>query len=128
MTTSDPVSYNDYILQHPEDEDAVYYIVTIFGCNSTPNDMWYPETYGFTEFTKAYEYYLKRMPNVNDLTNYAVRYIPTFEVAKLHQPSMIIDTCKQEAGYPSLNMKDDGTIISFAKRPYGAVLSRVKMN
>lgn len=121
-------TFKDYFLQYPEDADDVYYIVVVFGCNSTANDMWYPQTMGFTTFDKAYEYYLKVKPDEADLDNYAERHIPVFNQTELNKSSVLIDACKQTAGYPHRASRDDGTTICYAKRPYGAALSRVKMN
>lgn len=47
------------------------YSVVLFGCNSTPNDMWVPSTHLFTNKDDAYAFYRARAPNLHDPDNRA---------------------------------------------------------
>ena len=84
------------------------YVVTSFGCNSTPSDMYPPTTWVFTDRDKAYKLYYDKAPPLDDMDNEAEVYTTT-------TGECII----QLAGYP-----DEG---NRAKRPYGVSISKEKI-
>jgi len=45
------------------------YVVTVFGCDSSPSSMWVPTTKIFTDKSKAYEYYHMVAPIYPDIDN-----------------------------------------------------------
>jgi hypothetical protein len=47
------------------------YVVTQFGCNSTPSELWVPDVKIFTDKAAAYEFYRKVAPRLDDLDNLA---------------------------------------------------------
>ena len=52
----------------------VVFIVTCYGCNSTPSDMWIPRSKNFTKYEDAYaagfEDMVRRVPDISKLTNF----------------------------------------------------------
>lgn len=116
--------YTDYYATYG-DKDC-YYVVTLFGCNSTANDMWIPITYLFSNFEKAYACYLNNKPDENDRDNYAEKYTPLFDPIEYSKPgaSFVIESCKQTAGYHACAFDGERSEYSYAKRPYGAVITR----
>ena len=50
------------------------YIVTEFGCNSTPSDMWVPKVSVFTDKTAAYAHYQRVAPRLDDPYNLAEKH------------------------------------------------------
>jgi len=87
------------------------YVVVIFGCNSTGNDMWVPETYVFTDKEEAFTFYHKNAPSLDDQDNCRAEKQPVYP------KSDYIDAIMQVHGYLDGDM-------SCAKRPYGAKISR----
>jgi hypothetical protein len=117
-------SYYKYIEQNT---DNCIYVVTRYGCNSTPSDLWTPKSMIFNDFKEAHKYFLEIAPNINDTWNYAEQYIREFNISELKQKHFIIESRCQTAGYHSgrtVEYTDDGKEIYFAKRPFGAVLAR----
>jgi hypothetical protein len=105
-------------------DNQVVYIVTSYGCNSTPSDMWIPESKLFINYEDAYSYFIKQSPSLNDKYNEAEQYINTsYNIEDITKDYVIIENRVQIAGYPSGND-------NCAKRPYGAVISRsiIKLN
>lgn len=51
------------------------YVVTQFGCNSTPSQMWVPKVDIFTDKTAAYEFYNRVAPRLDDMGNLAEKTI-----------------------------------------------------
>lgn len=88
----------------------VLFIVTVYGCNSTPSDMWIPKSNIFTNYEEAYEYFLKVSLRLYD---------EDYEVFKFINSQ-----------YKEDDMTDDYVIIENIvqsydmKRPEGAVISR----
>ena len=82
------------------------YVVTGFGCNSTPSDMYPPNTWVFTDREKAYQCY--HAPSLTDMDNLAERTI-------LESGECIIQLC----GYPYEADR--------AKRPYGVSITKEKI-
>ncbi len=112
------MSYHDYIKNNIDD---CFYVVTHYGCNSTPSDLWTPQTNLFKNFNDAYEYFLKVSPDLNNKDNYAEQSIPKFDSSKINEKYAVIEVRVQTAGYPYYNKEDD---VSYAKRPEGVVLAR----
>jgi len=83
------------------------YVVTLFGCNSTPNEMYAPTTVVFSDRQTAYQHYRRHAPSLNDVYNRAER--TTFESGEC-----IIQLC----GYPQMDR---------AKRPFGVSISKEKI-
>ena len=112
------MNYYDYLKNNP---DNCFYVVTNYGCNSTPSDLWTPITKLFNDFAKAHEYFLKISPDLNDKDNYAEQHISTFDSSRLNDKYFAIEFRVQTAGYPYYDKERD---VSFAKRPEGVVLAR----
>ena len=96
--------------------EQVIYIVTIYGCNSTPSDMWTPESKLFEDYELAYAYFLKVSPSLHDKNNIAGQYINS-EYKDMTNEYVIIEHRVQLAGY------HDGEG-NYAKRPEGAVIAK----
>ena len=95
----------------------IVYVVTIFGCNSTPSDMWIPQSKYFANYEDAYSYFLKVSPSLDDKHNKADQYI-NIGYEEMTDEYLIIEHRVQNAGY------HDGDM-NCAKRPQGALIARV---
>jgi hypothetical protein len=88
------------------------YIVTQYGCNSTPSDMWIPESKLFINYEEAYAYFLKVSPSLLDEYEEAEQFVndkyKTEEDA--NEEYIVIENRVQT---------------SSAKRPEGAVIARI---
>ncbi len=84
------------------------FIVTIYGCNSTPSDMWIPESKLFENYKDAYSYFLKVSPSLDNETEHIINN--NYNVEDITKDYIIIENRVQIAGY--------------AKRPEGSVISR----
>ena len=94
------------------------FIVTEYGCNSTPSDMWTPRSKLFTNYDEARAYFVRIAPGVNDKDNIATKYINTsYNPNSTDIEYIIIENICQEPGYCDGNW-------NCAKRPYGAVIAR----
>lgn len=85
------------------------FIVTEYGCNSTPNDMWIPHSKLFSDYTEAYQYFSRLVPSSDDV----IRYV--------------------NESYDPNSTDEEYTIIfdmhlSNVKRPYGVVIARYGMS
>jgi hypothetical protein len=93
--------------------DIPIYIVTHYGCNSSHNDMWIPRGKAFTDFAKAYEYFLSIAPSIDDEDEYplARRYVNgSYDPNSTNSEYIVIeDRCQ------------DGDCV---KRPFGALIAR----
>ncbi len=84
------------------------FIVTEYGCNSTPNDMWIPHSKLFTNYTEAYEYFRRLAPSSYDV----IRYVnESYDPNSTNGEYVIIADIHQ----------------SLVKRPYGIVIARFGM-
>lgn len=103
------------------------YIVTIYGCNSTPSDMWIPQSKLFVNYQEAYSYFLEVSPSLTDEYNIAKQYINSeykedymglaSQLSELlTEGYMVIENRVQIAGY------ENGFC---AKRPCGAVIAKI---
>jgi len=100
----------------------VVYIVTYYGCNSSPSDLWTPETKLFSNYEEAYAYFLKMSPSLDDKYNKAEQFRNNqWEDADINK-YINIETRVQIAGYHS---GQGGTC---AKRPEGVVIARGNIN
>lgn len=103
-------------------EDKCFFIVTHYGCNSTPSDMWVPSSKLFTNYEEAYSYFLKVSPDLNNEENEQVEktvnshYNHNYKYCLKSREYVIIENRVQIAGY------HDGDM-SCAKRPEGAVIA-----
>jgi hypothetical protein len=86
------------------------FIVTEYGCNSTPSDMWTPISKLFTNYEEAYAYFLKIAPPT-DKGNIATQYINTSYNPNSTSVEYIVIRNICEDPY-------------HAKRPNGAVIAR----
>lgn len=93
-------------------DKQIVYIVTHYGCNSTPSDMWTPVSKLFVKYDEAYAYFLKVSPSLDDKYNEAEQFVnPRYkEEEEANKDYIFIENRVQIAGY--------------AKRPEGAVIAR----
>jgi hypothetical protein len=100
-------------------DNQVVYVVTEYGCNSTPNDMLVPVSKIFVNYEAAYAYFLKMSPLLDDKDNEAKQFINSrYKNDVISNDSIMIEArvhvarayCR-EGYYP-------------AKRPIGVVISR----
>ena len=99
-------------------DSQVVYIVTTYGCDSSPSDMWIPQSKSFVNYDDAYSYFLKVAPDLNDEWNKAEKYISSsYNPEDITKDYVIIENRVQIAGYHS-------GVDNCAKRPFGAVISR----
>jgi hypothetical protein len=94
------------------------FIVTSYGCNSTPSDLWVPHSKIFTKYDEAYAYFLKMSPPLDDEYNIAEQVVnDTYKENDMTKDYVIIENRVELAGYHC----GDGR---YAKRPRGAVIAR----
>jgi hypothetical protein len=98
------------------------FIVTSYGCNSTPSDLWVPHSKIFMKYDEAYAYFLKESPPLDDDYNRAEQVIHNIYKEGVTQDDItkdyvIIENRVELAGYHC----GDG---HYAKRPKGAVIAR----
>ena len=99
-------------------DNQVIYIVTEYGCNSTPSDMWCPDSKLFVNYEEAYDYFLKVSPSLDDQSNIAEQFINNkYKKENITDDYIIIENRVQIAGYHSGNG-------NCAKRPEGALIAR----
>lgn len=99
-------------------DNQVVYIVTNYGCNSTPSDLWTPNTKLFSNYEDAYSYFLKISPPLDDEDNKAEQFRNNqYEEEDINQ-CIDIEVRVQIAGYHS------GQGATCAKRPQGVVIAR----
>jgi hypothetical protein len=93
------------------------FIVTSYGCNSTPSDLWVPHSKIFTKYDEAYAYFLKESPPLDDEDNRAEQVIHNTCEDDMTRDYVVIEHRVELAGYHC----GDG---HYAKRPRGAVIAR----
>ena len=99
-------------------DTQIVYIVTIYGCNSTPSDMWTPRSKIFVNYDDAYSYFLKAAPDLDDESNKAQQFVNSNHNDKdITKDYIVIENRMQIGGY---DCGEDNC----AKRPSGAVISR----
>ena len=95
------------------------YIVTEYGCNSSPIDMWIPRSIIFTDYVAAYEYFLSASPSIDKTQKYyesTTHYInEKYDPNSASTEYIIIENRCQTY--------DDGES-NCAKRPFGVVIAR----
>ena len=97
----------------------IVFIVTCYGCNSTPSDLWVPRSKIFTKYDEAYAYFLKVSPPLDDEYNRAEQVVnDRYKEDDMTQDYVVIENRVELAGYHS---GDSGY---YAKRPNGAVIAR----
>jgi hypothetical protein len=105
-------------VEHTECPHVVF-IVTSYGCNSTPSDMWVPHSKIFMKYDEAYSYFLKMSPPLNDKYNIAEKVInDTYKEDDMTRDYVVIEHRVELAGYHC------GGSGHYAKRPKGAVIAR----
>ena len=82
------MSYYDYIKDNT-DTDCLY-VVTEYGCNSSPNNLWTPRNTIFKVFNDAYEYFISVSPELNDAYITAEKYIAEFNVSDLSKYQVVV--------------------------------------
>lgn len=100
------------------------YIVTHYGCNGTPSDLWTPTTKLFTDYKDAYAEFLKISPYLlNDKENKAQQYVNNKynHEDNNNKEYIVIESVKQIAGYHSGDS-------NCAKRPQGILIARFGLN
>jgi hypothetical protein len=99
------------------------FIVTEYGCNSSPSDMWTPSSKLFTNYAEAYEYFLKVSPTIDKECKY-------YQEAEQYVNSSY-DSNSENNGYIVIENRCQTCVgdkdTSYAKRPYGAVIARHRM-
>ena len=100
-----------------ENKLSFLYVVTSYGCDSTPSDMWIPKSKLFTSFEEAYTYFVKVSPDLHDKENLAKQYINPLATNSTDS-YVVIENRVQLPGY----YENGG---NYAKRPSGAVLARI---
>lgn len=99
-------------------DNLVVYVVTTYGCNSSPSDLWTPKNRLFINYDDAYSYFLKVAPSLDDEWNKAEKYInSSYNPEDTTKDYVIIEDRVQIAGYHS-------GVDNCAKRPHGAIISR----
>jgi len=94
------------------------FIVTRYGCNSTPSDMWIPTSKIFSNYKDAYAYFLEVAPSLHDEWEKANQYINSNNnPEKMSDEYIVIEDRVQTPGY---HCGEGG-----AKRPEGAVIARI---
>ena len=96
------------------------YIVTCYGCNSTPSDLWTPYSKIFNDYVTAYEYFLSESPALDDDTNAVAEkwYNEKHDEIK-DQDYVVIENRRQLS-----DCDDDDK--GCAKRPKGTVIAKIK--
>ena len=95
------------------------YIVTEYGCNSSPSDMWTPHSKLFTDYKDAYEYFITVSPSIDETDVYydtATHYINGKYDPNNTSTAYIVIENRCQTG-------EDGET-NCAKRPRGAVIAR----
>ena len=100
-------------------DNPFIYIVTRYGCNSSPSDMWIPESKIFLNYEEAYDYFLEVSPSLDNKDNMAEQFINGCHKEEQDEDKdyIVIENRKQVAGY---HFEERGR----AKRPVGAVIAR----
>jgi len=99
------------------ESSQLVFIVTSYGCNSTPSDLWVPHSKIFMKYDEAYAYFLKMSPPLDDEDNIAEQVIhDTYEDDTIRD-YVVMEHRVELAGYHC----GDG---HYAKRPRGAVIAR----
>lgn len=96
--------------------EQVLYIVTTYGCNSSPSELWIPMSKLFTTYEDAYSYFLKVSPSLDNKYCKADQYI-NCDTTNTSTDYVVIENRVQISGYHYGDM-------NCAKRPEGAVISR----
>ena len=94
------------------------YIVTCYGCNSTPSDLWTPYSHIFNDYDTAYAYFLSVSPDLDDQESVAEKW-RNDKHETLEDDYVVIENRRQ------LSYSDDDDS-GCAKRPKGAVIARMK--
>ena len=103
--------------------NQVIYIVTHYGCNSTPSDMWIPCSRLYMNYDEAYAYFLHVAPSLDENDCKAEKYInPAYLVHGTARDYTIIENRVQLAGHAF--DEDDEDDCNYAKRPEGAVIAQ----
>jgi len=71
--------------------DNCVYIVTHYGCNSTPSDLWTPRSMLFKDFKEAHTHFLNITPNLNDDYNCAEQDIREFSCDDISKQYVVIE-------------------------------------
>ena len=99
------------------------FIVTEYGCNSSPSDMLTPSSKLFSNYAEAYEYFLKVSPTID-------RNRPYYQEAEQHVNTSY-DPNSTNNGYIVIESRCQtcvgDKVTSYAKRPQGAVIARYRM-
>jgi hypothetical protein len=93
-----------------------FYIVTKYGCDTTPSSMRIPKSKFFLSYNDAYKYFLDEAPDLNDIYNKTNKYVNTNIDSDIESNNeyIIIENRVQIGGYEE----------TCAKRPYGVVIAK----
>ena len=95
------------------------YIVTCYGCNSTPSDLWTPYSKIFNDYVIAYAYFLSVSPALDDTDAVGEKWCNNKHDEIKDQDYVVIENRRQLS---DCNDDDRGC----AKRPRGAVIAKIK--
>ena len=85
------------------------FIVTDYGCNSTPNDMWIPHSKLFMDYAEAYKYFVGLSPSIDDDDDTEQYINGSYDPKSTDQEYVIIEDRHQSTR---------------VKRPSGVVIAR----
>ena len=94
------------------------YIVTCYGCNSTPSDLWTPYSKIFNDYDTAYAHFLSVSPALDDDDNVAERW--RNDKHETSEGDYVVIENRRQLAY------SDDYDLGCAKRPEGAVIARMK--
>lgn len=104
------------------------YVVTEYGCNSTPNDLVTPSCTLFENYENAYNYFLQVSPDLNDRYNKAKQYrnkkFNQFEDFNTEEEILIEFRVHVPLSYID---DDDDEECGYAKRPCGASIAKCRV-
>ena len=100
------------------------FIVTEYACNSSPSDMVTPSSKLFSNYAEAYEYFLKVSPPIDRECEYYEeahqRVNTSYDPNSTKDGYIVIESRCQ-----TYNRREE--YLSYAKRPYGAVIASYRM-
>jgi len=102
------------------------YVVTEYGCNSTPSDLIVPSCTLFENYEYAYEYFLRVSPDLNDPYNKATKFRnDKFDPlsTEFNSNEILIENRVQISCF----LGDENDQGSYAKRPSGVSISKCRI-
>lgn len=112
----------------------IVFVVTRFGCNSTPNHLWTPIVKVFDNYEQAYNYFKLIAPRLDDPYNIATQYInkkrdeyinnlnnDLFNLRDdlIGEYNIVLESIIQKSKY----LDDTNDLGNYAKRPEGVSIT-----